>query len=350
MGQKSLQDLRKRQDELNRTIKETSEALNLTKKKRVRTINQLYLLNRQISKRKQLIEEYNTEIAIIDKNIEANEQKLDSIQKRIDLLKDEYAEIVKKYYTVYKSQGNVLAYIITSKSVNQAYKRLKYFQQYLEYSHKIFNELKNAEEELKKENNEMEENRRIKLLARERLQKEEVRYRNEKVLKNKYVISLQKKERALKKELRNKERIRNKLVSTMKKIMEEERKRNKGMILTPEEKLIGGKFDANKGKLPWPIAKGIIVEAYGSHRHPVLKNVTVKNDGIDIMTEKNAYARSVFTGEVRKIVAIPGANETVIIKHGNYYTVYSNLSEVYVTKGSKISARKKIGKVFFDKN
>ncbi len=348
MGQESLQDLRKKQDELNQTIEETSKALSLTQKKRVRTINQLYLLNRQIRKRKQLIGEYNAEINIINRSIEINEQKMDSIQKRIRQLKNEYAKIIRQYYSVYKERGNILAYIVSSKSVNQAYKRLKYFQQYIGYIHKIFNELTKAEELLKQENRKLEDNKRTKVQALNRLKKEEQKYRTEKLLKNNYVISLRKKERQLRKELRNKEKVRKKLADTMRKMMEEERKRNKGMMLTPEEKLIAGKFDANKGKLPWPAAKGIIIETYGSHRHPVLRNVTVKNDGIDIMTEKNAYARSVFDGEVRKIVAIPGANETVIIKHGNYYTVYQNVYKVSVKVGQKVKAKDKIGIVFTD--
>ncbi len=346
MGQKSLKDLKKRQDELNKTIRETTEALKSTQKKRVRTINQLYLLNRQIKKRKQLIDEYNREIEIIDKSIAENEKKIESIRKQIEKLKDDYAGIIRKYYVIYKNKGSVFAYILASKNVNQAYKRLKYYQQYLNYSHRIYKELNEAEKNLQKENEKLAENRQVQVNAIKKLKKEEEKYRNEKALKNRYVGELQKKERELRRKLRNKEKIREKLAQAMRKMMEEERKRNKGMKLTPEEKLIAGEFDANKGKLPWPTLKGIIVDQFGSHRHPVMVNVTVKNDGIDILTEKGSYARSVFEGEVRKIVAIPGANETVIIKHGSFYTVYQNVYKVNVKVGEKVKAKEKIGTIF----
>ncbi|HHJ10318.1 MAG TPA: hypothetical protein ENK25_05430 [Bacteroidetes bacterium] len=345
MGQKSLQDLKKRQDELTKEISETAKALEFTKKMRVKTINQLYLLNRQIKKRKLLIDEYNNEIQIIDKKIRNNEQEIDSIQKRISQMKDDYTEIIRKYYLIYKYKGNLIGYIISANNVNQAYKRLKYYQQYMEYGHKIFNELKDAEEKIKKENENLENNRVNELRVLNKLKNEEEKYTNEKALKNTYVLSLQKRERELRKDLKNKEGVRKKLEETMKNMMEEERINKRGIKLNAGERLIAMEFEANRGKLLWP-TEGIIIENFGFHRHPVLKNVMEKNDGIDIMTKKGSYARAVFDGEVRKIVAIPGANETVIIKHGNFYTVYQNVYKVNVKVGQKVKKLEKIGIVF----
>ena len=345
-GQNTIKELRKKQDELSKAIEQIEKALQSTQRQKVSTINQLYLLKRQIKRRAELIDQYSKEISVIDKNIRANKIKIDSVKERIGQLKADYARIIRKYYLISKNKGNIIAYIISSKSVNQAYKRLKYYQQYIKYSHKIYYELKEAEDKLNQENEKLVKNRKMRETALNQLKNEEKKYKAEKYVKNRYVSALKKRERKLRKDLKDKERVNRKLAETMKKMIEEERRKNKGLRLTPEEKLITGKFDANKGKLPWPTVKGIIIESFGSHRHPVLKNVTVKNDGIDIMTEKGSYARAVFDGEVRKIVAIPGANETVIIKHGSFYTVYQNIYKVNVKVGQKVNAKEKLGLIF----
>ena len=118
------------------------------------------------------------------------------------------------------------------------------------------------------------------------------------------------------------------------------------MKLTPEEENIAINFSSNKGKLPWPTERGIIVEKFGEHKHPVLKNVKISNNGIDIATIERGEIRAIFDGEVRKIVAIKGANSTVLIRHGNFFTVYQNLIEVNVKKGEKVKTKQKIGIVY----
>ncbi len=119
--------------------------------------------------------------------------------------------------------------------------------------------------------------------------------------------------------------------------------------LSPEEEIIAINFSSNKGKLPWPAERGVIIEKFGEHMHPVLKNVRINNNGIDIATIDKAEIRAIFNGEIRKIVAIKGANNTVLIKHGNYFSVYQNLVEVSVKKGDKVKTKQKIGIVYSDK-
>ena len=119
--------------------------------------------------------------------------------------------------------------------------------------------------------------------------------------------------------------------------------------LTPEERLISENFQGNKGKLPWPTERGIITGKYGKHQHPVLKQITTQNDGIDISTVEGASARALFDGVVSKVVAILGANYTVIIRHGNFLTVYQNLVDVRVTKGDQVSAKQSLGRIYTEK-
>ena len=122
------------------------------------------------------------------------------------------------------------------------------------------------------------------------------------------------------------------------------------MKLTPEEENIAMNFANNKGKLPWPTERGIIVEKFGEHQHPVLKNVKTNNNGIDIATIEKGEIRAIFDGEVRKIVAIKGANSTVLIKHGNFFSVYQNLVEVNVKNGEKVKTKQKIGIVYSNRD
>ena len=118
--------------------------------------------------------------------------------------------------------------------------------------------------------------------------------------------------------------------------------------LTPEEIELSGNFSSNKGKLPWPSEKGIISSTFGEHNHPVLKRVKIKNNGIDILTSQSEEARAIFDGTVISIRTITNTNKAIIIRHGEYFTVYSNLSEVFVQQGQKVSTKQRLGNIYTD--
>jgi septal ring factor EnvC (AmiA/AmiB activator) len=349
-AQGSLEDLKKKQEQLAREISESTRLLKRTEKRRKNTVNQIYILNRQLKNRKKLIRGYQQEISLIGKRIALSRQKIDSTNKRIETLKEEYAYIINKYYELYKQNGGVLAYLFASENLNQAYKRMKYYQQFLNYGRKVYNDLEEARGVLEREVKKLEKSRQEREEAIVRLKNEQKKLLAEKRKKNMYVQNLQKKEKEIRRDIAAKSRIKRKLANEMKRILAEEKKKGKGMLtLTPEEKIIAGNFSKNKGKLPWPTAHGVIIDDFGEHRHPVLKNVTIRNDGVDIMSEKGEKARAVFEGEVRKIIAIPGANETVIIKHGNYYSVYQNIYNVSVKTGEHVKIKQTLGTVFTDR-
>ncbi len=349
VAQGSLEELKKKQEQIAREINESTRLLKRTEKKRKNTVNQIYILNRQVRNRKKLIQGYQQEISLIGKRIAAGRQKIDSTNKRIETLKEEYARIINKYYELYKQNGGVLAYLFASENMNQAYRRMKYYQQFLSYGKKLYNDLEEARKVLEQEVNTLEKNRQEREEAIMRLKSEQKKLLAEKRKKNMYVQNLQKKEKEMRRDIAAKSRIKRKLSNEMKRILAEEKKKGKGTLtLTPEEKIIAGNFSKNKGKLPWPTAHGVIIDDFGEHRHPVLKNVTIRNDGVDIMAEKGEKARAVFEGEVRKIIAIPGANETVIIKHGNYYSVYQNIYKVSVKTGEHVKIKQPLGTVFTD--
>jgi murein DD-endopeptidase MepM/ murein hydrolase activator NlpD len=348
-GAQGLNELKKKQQQLEKEILGSTKLLQKTEKRRKNTVNQIYILNRQIQNRKKLIKGYQREIQLIGKKISGNREKIDSINRRIETLKKEYAWIVIKYYEVYKQKGGVMAYIFASESLNQAYRRMKYYQQFMNYGKDLYKDLEKARDVLNREVEKLEKNRKDRERAVAQLKNEQRKLLGEKRKKNLYVQNLQKQEKEIRKDIQRKRKIKRRLSDEMKRILAEEKKKGKGALtLTPEEKVIAGNFSKNKGKLPWPTARGVIIDDFGEHRHPVLKNVTIKNDGVDIMSEKGGKARAVFEGEVRKIIAIPGANETVIIKHGNFYTVYQNVYKVSVKKGQHVSIKEPLGTIFTD--
>ena len=341
-------ELEKERSRAMRDIEFTNLLLGRTEKSRKQSLNQLIILKRKIDKRNNYVNSLEEEIVLVDKKIEENKWIMSSLENDLMKIKKEYEKIIISSYKKAKNQENII-YILASKNYGQAYRRIKYYQQYAAYRKKQGKKIMAINNVLDIKEVELERERDIKqeLLNIRKAEKKKLNIEKDK--KNRMVINLGKKERELRNELKKRERISRELEKEITRIIAEERKRSKGsgiMKLTPEEENIAINFSNNKGKLPWPTERGIIVEKFGEHKHPVLKNVKISNNGIDIATIKRGEIRAIFDGEVRKIVAIKGANSTVLIKHGNYFTVYQNLIEVNVIKGEKVKIKQKIGIVY----
>jgi len=244
-------------------------------------------------------------------------------------------------------------YVFASSDFNQAYKRLSYLQQYAEFRKKQTEDINRLESVLIVKNGELLAERTEKqgLLSAELDQKSTLA--QEKNLHQKIYASLETKEEELKKEIKEKQKERQQMQMAIDRIIAEEirlaQKKNatkKGeWSLTPEAKALANGFTANKGKLPWPVEKGTITDKYGVHSHAVLKTIKINNFGIGISTNKGATARVVYAGEVSKVIVIPGAGKAVIVRHGDYLTVYGNLKEVYVAAGDQVKVKQIIGEV-----
>jgi septal ring factor EnvC (AmiA/AmiB activator) len=265
-------------------------------------------------------------------------------------MKEDYAKIIQ---AAYKHRGGFyyLTYILASRSINQAYKRLKYMKQYAEYRKKQVYLINQIQDLLKKKNVELLQQKIEKTELLKEYQQAKIALDKEVSQQKKLVNQFSKQERKIKSKLAQQRRQAKKLDKEIRLMIEKEmKKKGKTLKLTPEQVIISKDFEKNKGKLPWPTKTGIITESYGVHPHDFLKNVQVRNDGIDITTLAGEKARAVFNGEVMKVIAIPGANQTVIIRHGNYLTVYQNLVNVNVKVGDKISIKQEIGYIYTDKN
>jgi septal ring factor EnvC (AmiA/AmiB activator) len=262
-------------------------------------------------------------------------------------LKQDYEKAVLSSFR--SSKGNSeIGYILSAKDFNQGYKRVKYLQQITKFRRQeseIIQELK-SEIEISKKKMEEDLGRISELKTREEQQK--YLLQGEQNRQQKIVKSLGSKEAQLQRELEEKKRIARRIENEIAKIIDEERNRNVTTDLTPEQKLISDDFSGNRGRLPWPVEKGVITGHFGLQKHPVLKYVTEDNIDIEITSSGTTPVRSVFKGEVAGIMPIRGANMSVIIRHGRYFTVYQNIVGVKVKKGDKVETKQEIGRVFSD--
>lgn len=349
----TIDELRKQKLKTAAEIKYTNQLLKETSKNKDLTINKLVLLNRQISLQSNLIEKINREIAYIQGEIETNSYVVESLAGDLVQIKETYAGML-RYARRNGNKNNQLLYLLSSEDFNQAYKRFIYLKQYANYRKKQV-ELINAVKRIldsKVVQLERQKNTKNELLRGKENESELLVQK--KLDQNRYHAQLQKKQRELKKKLNKQRRVEEKLEREIERIIAEEARKaaelaakNEMSVIRADTKL-SADFAANKGKFPWPVAKGVITEKFGEHPHPVLKQVKVRNSGINITTGKNTKAQAIFSGEVSRVVAIPGGNMAVIVRHGGYLTVYSNLSKVFVTAGQKVQTKQAIGEIFTD--
>lgn len=352
LSAQSLDELRKKKEKTNEEIKYTSRLLDEAKKTEKKTLSKYNILNKQIQLRTSLIAGINSEVGVLDGFIDQNTWLVKSLNYDLAELKEEYASMI-KFAQRNQTNYSKLLFVLSANSFNQAYKRMMYLKQYTEYRKRQaelilwMRDLINQKVEKLQSQKEAKEN----LLV---IKKSEAnRLNDEKKQQGQYLTSLQQKQKEYEKKLKAQQQIEAQLSREIQKIIDEEVRKAKidgkvGFEMTPEQKIVSGQFEQNKRRLPWPVERGVITDHFGVHAHPVLKNIQVRNNGIDISTNQGSIARSVFTGEVSRVFNVTGGNLAVIIRHGKYLTVYSNLINVLVNSGDKVSLKQTIGTIGTD--
>lgn len=349
--QKQLEAQRLR---LKKEIKQINSLLFTNTKTRKNALTEVEDLQVKLNVSTELIKITNQQANLLTRRIKLNQRSISDQQNDLEQLKAEYAKMIQKSYAS-KSLLNRLMFLFSSESFLQAYKRIQYLKQYARYRRKQgkaiaekTNLLKQLNETLKKEKATklalIEENREVQ----EQLEKE--RKQQEALIK-----TLKRKERTLAAQISKKERERKVIDREINRLIREAiaasnrvagKSGKKTFELTPEAKLIATNFQANKGRLPWPLEKGVVIQGFGRQRHPVVKTTTIQSNGVILATEPSAQVRSVFEGEVMSVIVIKGSNPSVLIRHGNFITLYTNLAKLYVKKGEKVKAKQTIGEVF----
>ena len=363
-------------------IKQINSLLFKTKKEEKSVLSQVEDLNQRISATENLIRVTNQQANLLTRNINDNIEKISALREELKVMKADYAEMIRKSYKS-KSQQSRIMFLLSSQNFLQAYKRIQYMKQYAKFRKKQGESIKTKTEELQQLNAALIDQKKTKQKLIAENEKAKTQLTEERKNQQALVATLKKDESKFASQIRAKQKQADEIdrqidalikaaieeanrIAREKALAEEKAKGNtatptststitKNVItkpakteefaLTAEEKSLAASFTNNKGKLPWPVEKGMVVKSFGTHQHPQFPNVTTSSSGVEIATEDNAPVRSIFEGQVLSIQMIKGANKVVIIQHGDYLSAYSNLATVTVKKGDKIATKQVIGTV-----
>ncbi|NUM32455.1 MAG: peptidoglycan DD-metalloendopeptidase family protein [Bacteroidetes bacterium] len=371
----SRKELEKLRNKKEKEIRQTKKQLNETKKKKEKSGEVLTMLQKQIKQKEELVEVYNTELNKIDHDIDEMSKDVKELNSEIEILKNEFSKLVLQGYKS-RHASSKINFLFSSKNFSQALRRFIYLKKILNFRKKQLLLIKNKK---------YEKNRNLEILEKTKAEKLGIVKRNEKVKTEleedkteveDLLVSLGKKEKNLQDELRKKEKAYRELDAAIKraieaeieiarkkaeaerkrKIEEQEREKRKNKNKNskpvkpekPYEAPPGTKFGEMKNRLQWPVNNGSISLGFGNHRHPTLPDVTIINNGINISVMPETSVKAVFEGEVSAILKIPGMKNTVLIKHGDFFTVYSKLENVSVQKGDRVKSGQKVGTIWTD--
>ncbi|MEC9134841.1 MAG: peptidoglycan DD-metalloendopeptidase family protein [Bacteroidota bacterium] len=317
-------------------------------------LSQVEDLNVKISVRTELVKVNNQQANLLTQQINVNQRDITNLRKELEELKKDYAEMIQKSYKS-KSSQNRLMFLFSSEDFLQAYKRIQYMKQYTNFRKKqgeVITQKTKTLQSLNKALFEQKAQKEALVMENRKAQKE---LQQERRSQQRLIRGLKSKSRSLAIEIKQKQRKADEIDKVIERLIREAiaasnkasgKSVKNAFALTPESKLLAANFVANKGKLPWPVEKGIVIQRYGTQPHPVVKTTMIKSNGVTIATTPKSEARAVFEGEVMTILSFKGSNPTILIKHGNYITTYKNMGKVYVKKGDKVKAKQPIGQIF----
>lgn len=355
--------LEARKAQLLKEISLNEKLLNEQKQKEKSVVNIIVQQNAKINLREKLIQTNERQARLLSDDIYKNQLQINKLTRELEALKEDYAKMIVKSYKSRSEQSRMM-FILSSKNFLQAYKRSQYMKQYANYR-------KNQGEEIMLKNRELEEKNKALALQKQEKEKlieeqerEKIALEQEKKEQEKLVNSIKRDQKKIAADIRKKQEETREIDRKIQRLIREaiaaaNKKTEKAtgtktpataaaankIVLTPEGKIVSDNFKANKGKLPWPVEKGFVSMAFGNQPHPIQKSIIVNSNGVEITTEPGTTARAVFDGEVMSVNVLSPINTAVMVQHGDFITVYQNLSKVNVTKGQKVSMKQVLGTV-----
>ena len=357
---KSREQLEKDKIEIQNRLKEFDDILKKTAATKKSSIGELNAITNQFQSQNRLVNTIDREVTLLSNEIFETENQIAFLEKQLIELKEEYGRMI--YNSSKLNRGlSIVAFVFSSANFNQLYMRLKYLRQYTDSRKQQAAQIEKLSTELASKRLLLDDQKedKVKVLVEEKTEKETL----EKMRKEQQglVNTLSKKEREIQRQITATKKQQEQLNRMIKAAIEAEiklaeaaakkdnstttKKAGTSMPMTPEAAALSSSFAGNKGKLPWPVETGMVSQGYGTYPHPSLKGITLENDGIDIRTQPNANVRAVFDGVVSRVTTIPGYGNTLIIKHGEYFTMYSRLKTITVSAGQTVKAKGIIGQV-----
>lgn len=342
----SVKDLQKKQKKLQEEIEQTNKMLKQTKKDESATMNKLQLIGQNIKTQKKLINTLDNEITALNREMRHLNTTRDSLQKVLEGYKNDYAEMVRQSHYA-RMQQSPLLFLLSSDSFQQLARRARYLQEFAHYRQEQVKRIENTQAEIDTQNELLRANKNDKQTALSNKKKEQENLKRDERKQKTMLNQLKTKEKDLTKQIQQKQKKVNELNKKIDDIVRQQAEKASKTTLTKEQQLIAGGFEANKGRLPWPVEKGMISGHFGKQQHPVYAQVIMDNKGIYLQTVADAKARAVYKGEVTSCFMVNGTY-AVILQHGNYRTVYSNLSKLSVKQGDKVETKQTLGTIFTD--
>ena len=342
----SVKDLQKKQKQLQEEIEQTNKMLKQTKRDESATLNKLQLLGQNIKTQKKLINTLDHEITALNREMRQLSSTRDSLQSVLEGYKADYAQMVRQSHYA-RMQQSPLLFLLSSDSFQQLARRTRYLQEFAHFRQQQVRRIENTQAEIDNQNALLQANKSDKQAALSTRKREQENLKRDERKQQNMLNQLKTKEKDLSKQIQQKQKRVNELNKKIDDIVRKQAEKASKTSLTKEQQLIAGGFEANKGRLPWPVEKGMISGHYGKQQHPVYSQVTIDNKGIYLQTTAETKARAVYKGEVTSCFMV-GGTYAVIVQHGNYRSVYSNLSKLNVKQGDKVDTKQVIGTIFTD--
>ncbi len=367
-GQDSQQEkLEQRKAQIQKEIQENEKLLQSVKKKEKSAVNVVIIQSNKIKLKEKLINTTEKQTKLLGNDMYINQVKINKLKRELDALKEDYGKMVIQSYKSRSEQSRAM-FLLSSQNFLQAYKRAQYMKQYTNYRKMQGEEINAKTDELTDYNGKLNVQKTAKQKLIDEKEKERLALEKEKQEQLRLVSSIKKDKNKIASEIKKKQQesrsidrqidrlIREAIAAANRKAAAENAKANpttttaavistSKMVLTAEAKIIADNFKANRGRLPWPVEKGFVSSGYGDQPHPQFPSLRIHNSGVDITTESGSNARAVFGGEVTSVMVLSPINKAVMVQHGDYFTVYQNLSSVSVNKGDKVSIKQILGKI-----
>ena len=352
LSQTTRKQLESQKAAIQKELKQINELLFKNKKQKAETFSDIEKLSLKIERKQEFIKLTNKQINLLNKDLQENQKKQDQLSIELSQVRSAYKELILQSYKA-RSGKNRLMFVLSSETFFQAFKRTQYIKQYAVYRKAQANKILKLSEQLKKIKEELNERKQIKqqLLNDNRLTQKSLE--NEKKQADEIAFRLRKEEKKYKKNILAKQRERTRIDKQIDKLIRDaiaasnkSKEKSDSFALTPEAIALEKNFELNKGKLPWPVSRGVVIQKFGTQPHPVVKTAKIKSNGIVIATETSAKVKTVFKGKVLSVLSFKGSNPTILIQHGNYITAYKNLYKVFVAKGDDLQSGEVIGEVF----
>ena len=351
LSSQTKQDLENQKKQIQEDIKKIELKLKTNSKQKKLIVSNAEDINYKIKLQQNLINNINSQLNLILREIDRNENRLSDLKQRELILKDELSKMLLSAYKK-KSNLNKLMFVFSSTSFQQAYKRIQYFKQYANFQNKTLSKIKINSNDIKNV---------IVVLDSQKINKKLLIDENEEIKRdlsieytglNNLIAEVNKNQKRYSAEIKQKQKLTREIDKKIQRLIEEAlakaKKKDGRFELTEEAKLISKNFNANKGKLPSPVIRGSVVLGFGKQPHPIVKTTTIQSNGVRIRTSSDVEARTIFNGEVYSIIKSKNNTHTILIQHGNFFTVYKNLSDIYVKKGDKLKTKDSIGKIATD--